>query len=95
MILHSTESAAYEGARTGILPGATPEKIRESARVLLTAVGIHNFTVEVDPPAFDERTENVSVTVLVPFRENMSFPAFFMNNPTFRGKCQLSREIAR
>ena len=95
MILHSTESAAYEGARTGILPGATPEKIRESARVLLTAVGINNFTVNVDPPTFDETTENVEVTVLVPFRENMSFPAFFMQDPTFQGKCQLSREIAR
>lgn len=95
MILHSTESAAYEGARTGIIPGATQEKIRESARVSLTAVGINNFTVNVDPRVIDETTENVSVTVLVPFRENMSFPAFFMQDPTFRGKCQLSREIAR
>jgi Flp pilus assembly protein TadG len=95
MILHSTESAAYEGARTGIIPGATPEKIRESARVLLRAVGINNFTVNVDPPVISETTENVSVTVLVPFRENMSFPAFFMKDPTFRGNCQLSREISR
>lgn len=95
MILHSTESAAYEGARTGIIPGATPEKVRESARVLLTAVGINNFTVNVDPQVIDETTEVVSVTVLVPFRENMSFPAFFMQDPTFRGNCQLSREIVR
>ena len=95
MILHSTESAAYEGARTGIIPGATQEKIRESIRVLLIAVGIKNFTVNIDPPVIDETTENVSVTVLVPFRENMFVPAFFIKDPTFRGRCQLSREIAR
>ena len=95
MILHSTESAAYEGARNGIIPGATPDKIRESAGVLLRAVGIKNFTVNIDPAVIDETTENVSVTVLVPFRENMSFPAFFMQDPTFRGNCQLSHEISR
>ena len=27
MILHATQSAAYEGARVGIVPGATPDKI--------------------------------------------------------------------
>jgi len=95
MILHSTESAAYEGARTGIIPGATPEKIETSVSQLLLAVGIKNFDVVVTPNVIDETTDKISVDVSVPVRENMSFPAFFMKDPTFRGRCELSREIAR
>ena len=95
MILHSTESAAYEGARTGIIPGATSEKIETSVRQLLLAVGIKNFNVAVSPAIIDETTETVTVNVSVPVRENMSFPAFFLKDPTFRGRCELSREIAR
>jgi Flp pilus assembly protein TadG len=95
MILHSTESAAYEGARAGIVPGATVEKIEQSVEALLTSVSIKNFDVQVNPTTITETTENITVTVLVPIRENLSFPAFFMQDPTFRGECQLTREIAR
>lgn len=95
MILHSTESAAYEGARTGITPGATASKIEASVKDLLAAVGIANFTVDVTPKVLDEQTESVTVVVSVPIRKNMSFPPFFFKDPTFRGSCKLSREIAR
>lgn len=95
MIRHSTESAAYEGARAGILPGATPEKIRESTRLLLTSVGVRSFDVVVEPEVIDETTDTVAVTVLVPFRENTTFAGFFVQDPTFQGRCQLTREIAR
>ena len=95
MILHSTESAAYEGARTGIVPGATKEKIEHTVGQLLLAVGIKDFKVKVDPKKIDETTDKVTVTVSVPVRKNMSFPAFFLEDPTFRGRCELSREIVR
>lgn len=95
MILHATESAAYEGARVGIVPGATHESIEASAGLVLNSVGIRNFSVNVNPAVIDETTENIDVTILVPFRENMSFPPIFMEDPTFRGNCLLSREIPR
>ena len=95
MILHATESAAYEGARVGIVPGATPETIEASASSILNSVGIKHFTVNVNPAVIDETTENIDVTILVPFGDNTSIPSLFMEDPTFRGHCQLSREIPR
>ena len=95
MILHATESAAYEGARVGIIPGATSEKIKTASGSLLSSVGITKFTIHVNPSVIDETTENVDVSVLVPFRENMTLPPLFMADPTFRGNCSLSREISR
>ena len=92
MLIHSTESAAYAGARVGIIPGATPDRIRAEAGASLRAVGIKNFTVAVTPNVIQNDTRNVTVDITVPFRANTSFPAFFVDNPTFRGSCTLSRE---
>ncbi|MEL7499412.1 MAG: TadE/TadG family type IV pilus assembly protein [Planctomycetota bacterium] len=93
MLLHATESAAYEGARVGIIPGATKEKITAAASQILHSVGISDFTVEVTPSTIERDTPVVEVTVKVPFSKNMALPAMFMKNPTFSGVCKLSREI--
>ena len=49
MMLHSTESAAYEGARVGIIPGATPESVRESVGGILRSVSVSEFDVVIRP----------------------------------------------
>lgn len=95
MVLHATESAAYEGARVGIIPGANQQKIETAAGEVLRALGINNFTVSVTPGTIDESTENVEVNVRVPFQRNISFPTAFFTDPTFEGNCLLSREIIR
>ena len=92
MLIHSTESAAYAGARVGIIPGATPDRIRAEAGASLRAVGIKNFTVTVTPNVIQNDTQKVTVDIAVPFRANTSFPAFYVNDPTFRGSCTLTRE---
>ena len=93
MILHATESAAYEGARTGIIPGATPEKIERSAEFILRTVGINDFDVEVIPAVIQRDTENVEVIVRVPVANNLSIPRLFVKEPTFKGACKLTREV--
>ena len=93
MLLHATESAAYEGARVGIIPGATEDKIRDAASGVLRTVGISNFTLTVTPAVITTETEFVTVNIDVPFRGNTAIPAFFIQNPTFEGECILSREI--
>ncbi|MFK7767140.1 MAG: TadE/TadG family type IV pilus assembly protein [Mariniblastus sp.] len=93
MLLHATESAAYEGARIGIIPGATEQKIQDAASGVLRTVGINNFTITVTPSVITTETEAVSVNIEVPFRGNTSLPTFFITNPVFRGNCELSREI--
>lgn len=92
MILHVTEAAAYEGARIGIVPGATPDRIRASASQTLRSVGISDFQISIVPETLDEDTNEVEVQVTVPLRKNMAIPGIFFDDPTFRGACRLTRE---
>lgn len=91
MIQHATEAAAYEGARTGIIPGATPAKIQQSVGFILRSVGVENFQVDVNPAAIDNQTDRVRVTVSVPFTETNVGSVLF-GSRTFRGSTELGRE---
>lgn len=91
MIQHATEAAAYEGARTGIIPGATPQKIEQSVQFVLSSVGVTNFQVDVSPANITNQTERVSVTVSVPFSETNTGSVLF-GDRTFRGVTELGRE---
>ena len=93
MILHSTESAAYEGARVGIIPGATPEGVRAAVGRILASVGVTVFQVEVNPAVITNLDEDIEVIVTVPVADNLAIPTFFLQDPTFRGTCTLKREL--
>lgn len=92
MLIHATESAAYEAARVGIVPGARVEKMEDAAEFVLGSVGVKNFNVIVTPNPISSNSEKVRVEILVPFRGNSSVPRMFFQDPTFRGACELSRE---
>jgi Flp pilus assembly protein TadG len=92
MLLHATESAAYEGARVGIIPGASSDKIEAAVEGILNSVGVHNFEVKVKPKKIKSDTKSVKVELTVPFRANTSIPPFFVKEPRFHGECELSRE---
>ena len=93
MLVHATESAAYEAARVGIVPGATPDEIRNAAEFILASVGVRDFTIDVSPDVITNETERVRVDIAVPFEtNNMNIPQMFVGDPTFRGSCELSRE---
>ena len=49
MIRHGIDSAVYEGARRGIVPGATADDVTLSAEAILRAVSTTNATVTVVP----------------------------------------------
>ncbi len=92
MMMHSTESAAYEGARVGIIPGATPESVRTAVAGVLRSVGVKTFDVQISPTVITNQTEDIEVEVSVPLRANLALPTFFIQDPTFRGTCTLKRE---
>ena len=93
MLVHATESAAYEAARVGIVPGAKPDEIRDAAEFVLASVGIRDFTIDVSPNVITNETEKVRVDIAVPFKtNNLNIPQMFVGDPTFRGSCELSRE---
>ena len=93
MLLHATESAAYEGARVGIIPGAQQASVEEAVDFILTTVGASNFSVEILPEVITSTTEEIEVIVNVPYAENAFVPPFFMSDPTFRASCKLRREV--
>jgi Flp pilus assembly protein TadG len=93
LISHAVDAAAYEGARVGILHGTTQVKIESACAMILNSVGISDFTVTVSPPIINKSTPTVTVDVDVPFRGNTSVTWMFVSDPTFRGTCQLKREV--
>lgn len=92
MILHATESAAYEAARVGIVPGAQEQEIRNAAKFILSSVGIKDFSIKVSPKNIKPDTRKVKVEVTVPFRANVPIPKAFIDDPRFKGVCELNRE---
>jgi len=92
MILHTTESAAYEAARRGIVPGADQDQMRQAARGILGSVGIKDFEITIIPSVITPATPNVRVEISVDHAKNSAALKFFMKDMVFRGRCELSRE---
>ncbi|WP_372715841.1 TadE/TadG family type IV pilus assembly protein [Novipirellula sp.] len=80
MIRNTVINAAYEGARKGIVPGATAAECEQAATDLLDFVDISGGSAEVTPSTIQSDTESVTVTVTVPITSANSFitPKYFM-----------------
>ena len=90
IVMHTCESAAYEGARAGIVPGATPTKTNAAAQSVIETLGI-NAQITTVPDVIDNETEFVSVTIDVDFSENsVLIPKFIGAN--IRRTCTMNRE---
>ena len=66
MLRNSLENAAYEGARRGVIPGATAAEAEAEARRILNAVSVSNAQVGVSPAIIVSTTPEITVTVKVP-----------------------------
>lgn len=94
MLKHATESAAYEGARVGILPGATPAGVQLAVDHILNTIGAEGSSVEILPQVITQETEEIEVIVSVPYAPNAWIAPFVIrNNPTFTSSCVLRREL--
>jgi Flp pilus assembly protein TadG len=93
-IVNSTENAAYEGARAGIVPGAKAKDAQDAAAAMLGAIGVRGAKIDVEPPAILPDTPEITVTIEVPL-DNNSFiaPRYFLGK-TLTKTCTLSREVA-
>ena len=90
---HAVESAAYEGARVGILPGANKAKIQAAVDFVMKSCGATNYQVTVTPAVLTEETTKVTVEVAVPMQENTNIPSNLLDDPVFRSSCTLTREV--
>ena len=91
MIRHTTESSAYEGARVGIVPGATDQAIRDQVAFVLSSVGVDDFTVDVEQNRGEGSRQTVLVRVNVPYTELLT-GGLFARDLTFVGETELTQE---
>lgn len=92
MIQHATEASAYEGARAGIVPGATDEEIRDQVGFVLNSVGVDVFTVNVEQNRPSGGSLSVRVTVNVPFEETTAAGTLFGKGRSFTAQTELGQE---
>lgn len=92
MMRHAINAAAYEGARTGITPGATVADVEASANFILSTVGVRNFQIEVTPDPIELRSKRVSVAIRLNVSDNATIPMLYNKNTQLVGECALKRE---
>lgn len=90
---HAARAAAYEGARVGILPGATPAKVEEAAQFVMRTMGSRHAQITTTPANLNPSVTRVRVEVTVDTQQDMLFTPYFFRNVTFQGSCELSREV--
>lgn len=73
MIQNSMENAAFEGARRGIVPGATANDCKQVAESLVDIIGLKDVTVTVSPSTFTTSTESITVDIQVPITASNGF----------------------
>lgn len=91
-IQHSIQMVAYEGARAGVIPGASVSDVQDRVTALMAATGVPAYTVNVSPNAISNTTENVSVTINCSFADNSWVPPFFIPNNAMTSTITLQHE---
>ena len=92
LMRHACESAAYEGARVGIIPGTDRDKIAAASQFILRTVGVSDYQLTITPSDLSQSTETIEVVVEIPFEANSLIPVTFLKGASFRGTCLLLRE---
>ncbi|MCA9131863.1 MAG: pilus assembly protein [Planctomycetales bacterium] len=93
MLRNVAENAALEGARAGILPGATAAQCIASADQQLALLDVVGGTVSVLPEVIEPDTPRVTVAVSVPMAENCLPLSKFVVGKTLVQTITLDREI--
>ena len=92
MISNVAEAAAYEGARQGIVPGATAADCINAANGILQISGVRNAAVTVVPANLATSSNSVSVQISIPYASNAIAAQVFTNSLVVNRRCQLIRE---
>ncbi len=91
-LLHTADNAAYEGARRGILPGATSADVEKTTRDVLRCVGNKDAKVTVTPSQITPDTKEITVDIEIPMNTNGFVTGMFFRDKSIHGHCMLKRE---
>jgi Flp pilus assembly protein TadG len=92
MLRHTCAQAAYEGARRGIVPGATADDVRNAATSILSTAFASTYTVNVVPATIEPNTAEVTVSIAMPIASNCWCACFFFGGKTLTHSFTLQRE---
>ena len=92
MLIHTVESALLQGARRGIIPGATADQCRQAAQDVLNIGRVRTSTITVTPGVITENTTSVSITISVPLEPNGYQASSVFIGKTINRTTQLNRE---
>ena len=91
-IRNTAEIAAYEGARRGILPGATVADVEAACTAALSPLSIKAADVQVSPSPLTLDAPSVTVDIRVPLDSNSyTVPVFFAGR-SVNATCTFHRE---
>ncbi len=95
MLRGTIDNAIYEGARVGIIPGATNADVQRKVNEILgfSLVRSARITIVPNPILFNSKT--VKVTVDLPLDENTFSPAKFFSGKSILRSIEMKREASR
>ncbi|HJQ80270.1 MAG TPA: TadE family protein [Lacipirellulaceae bacterium] len=94
VIRHTADNAAYEAARTAMVPGATVAEAKAKANNLLGIVGARSATITVTPSELTPETDQVTVAIDIPMNENGLIVPRFTSAKTLHCSSTLRTERA-
>jgi Flp pilus assembly protein TadG len=94
VIRHTADNAAYEAARTVVVPGATAAEATTKAQNLLDIVGARGATITITPPVITNETEEVRVAIDVPLNSNGLIAPRFTSKTVLHSESTLKTERA-
>lgn len=91
-IRQTVANASYEGARRGIVPGASVDDVKAATSGFLDMTMVSGAKIEVKPKDITSDTAEVTVKVSVPLNANAWIMPFFLKGETLVGSTTLERE---
>ncbi|MEQ9411011.1 MAG: pilus assembly protein [Fuerstiella sp.] len=91
-IRSTAHNAAYEGARKLVIPGALASEGIDEAKRVLGVVGVDVLTVTTTPSVITDDTQQVTLTVSIPYDSNAVFVPYFTGGLTIQSSVTLKTE---
>jgi Flp pilus assembly protein TadG len=95
MIRGTIDNAIYEGARVGIIPGATNADVEKKVREILGFSLVRAANIEISPLPIVFNSKTVSVKVDVSLDKNTFSPSQFFSGKSIVRSIQMKREASR
>lgn len=94
VIRHTADNAAYEAARTAMVPGATAAEAIAKANSIMAVVGARGARVTVTPSTLGPEVDTINVKIDVPLNQNGWIAPKFTGNRTLTAQSTLKTERA-